>query len=145
MAVDKKFIGKKYGPLTYEVGKEKIKEYANAIKNPDPHYIDDDFAKNTKYGGIIAPPTFAVVFAGMLADPFFKDPELNLNYAMLVHGEQEFEFFEVVRPGDVITSSGKILNIEDKEKLDIVTLEGISKNQEGTDVCRATFTFVIRK
>ena len=145
MSVDAKFIGKEYGPLTYEIGKEKIREYAKAIKNEDPHYMDEDFAKGTKYGGIIAPPTFAVVYAGMLAEPFFFDKELDLNLFMLVHGEQEFEFFEVVKPGDVITSKGTIVNIENKEKLDVVTLEGLSKNQDGRPVCKATFTFVIRK
>lgn len=145
MSVDAKFIGKEYGPLTYEIGKEKIKEYAKAIKNLDPHYMDDDFAKSTPYGGVIAPPTFAVVYAGMLAEPFFMDPELKLNLFMLVHGEQEFEFLEVVKPGDVITSKGTIVNIENKEKLDVVTLQGLSTNQDGTPVCRATFTFVIRK
>lgn len=145
MGVDAKFTGREYGPLTYEIGREKIREYAKAIKNEDPHYMDEDFAKNTKYGGIIAPPTFAVVYAGMLAEPFFFDKELDLNLFMLVHGEQEFEFFEVVRPGDVITSGGKIINIENKEKLDVVTLEGNSVNQDGKLVCKTVFTFVIRK
>jgi acyl dehydratase len=145
MALEAKFIGREYGPLTYEIGKEKIKEYAKAIKNEDPHYMDEDFAKSTKYGGIIAPPTFAVVYAGMLAEPFFFDKELDLNLFMLVHGEQEFEFLEVVRPGDVITSKGTITNIESKEKLDVVTLEGKSVNQNGELVSRAIFTFVIRK
>ncbi len=145
MALEAKFIGREYGPLTYEIGKEKIREYAKAIKNEDPHYMDEDFAKGTKYGGIIAPPTFAVVYAGMLAEPFFFDKELDLNLFMLVHGEQEFEFLEVVRPGDVITSKGTIKHIENKEKLDVVTLEGNSVNQNGTLVCRAVFTFVIRK
>ncbi|MCD6569415.1 MAG: MaoC family dehydratase N-terminal domain-containing protein [Deltaproteobacteria bacterium] len=145
MAVDKKFIGREYGPLTYEIGKEKIKEYAAAIRNEDPHYMDDEFAKNSKYGGIIAPPTFAVIYSGMLAAPFFMDSELNLDFAMLVHGEQEFEFYEVVRPHDVITTTGKIANIENKEKVDVVSLETYSKNQDGKDVCKAIFTFVIRK
>jgi acyl dehydratase len=145
MALEAKFIGREYGPLTYEIGKEKIKEYAKAIKNEDPHYMDEDFAKGTKYGGIIAPPTFAVVYAGMLAEPFFFDKEIDLNLFMLVHGEQEFEFFEVVRPGDVITSKGTITNIENKEKLDVVILEGESVNQRGELVSRAIFTFVIRK
>jgi acyl dehydratase len=145
MALEAKFIGREYGPLTYEIGKEKIKEYAKAIKNEDPHYMDEDFAKGTKYGGIIAPPTFAVVYAGMLAEPFFFDKELDLNLFMLVHGEQEFEFFEVVRSGDVITSKGMITHIENKEKLDVVILEGNSVNQNGELVSRAIFTFVIRK
>ncbi len=145
MALEAKFIGREYGPLTYEIGKEKIKEYAKAIKNEDPHYMDEDFAKGTKYGGIIAPPTFAVVYAGMLAEPFFFDKELDLNLFMLVHGEQEFEFLEVVKAGDVITSKGTITHIENKEKLDVVTLEGKSVNQNGELVTRAIFTFVIRK
>ena len=145
MALEAKFIGREYGPLTYEIGKEKIKEYAKAIKNEDPHYMDEDFAKGTKYGGIIAPPTFAVVYAGMLAEPFFFDKELDLNLFMLVHGEQEFEFLEVVKAGDVITSKGTITHIENKEKLDVVTLEGKSVNQNGELVTRAIFTLVIRK
>jgi len=145
MALDKKFIGRTYGPLTYEIGLEKAKEYARAIKNEDPHYLDQEFALTTKYGGVIVPPTFAVVCAGQLAAPFFLDPELKLDLMMLVHGEQAFEFYEVMRPGDVITTSGSIANIENKEKLDTVSLEGICTNQHGTVVCKATFTFAIRK
>jgi acyl dehydratase len=64
---------------------------------------------------------------------------------MLVHGEQAFEFYEVVRPGDIITSWGAISNIENKEKLDLVSLEVLSKNQNGREVCKATYTFAIRK
>ena len=93
MSIDTKFIGKTYPSYTYEVGKEKIKEYARAIKNFDSHYLDDDFAKKSKYGSIIAPPTFAVVYGGLMIAPVFGDTELKLNIAMLVHGEQEFEFF----------------------------------------------------
>jgi len=145
MAVDKKFIGKKYGPMTYEIGWEKGKEYARAIKNEDPHYMDKEFAKGTKYGGVIIPPTFAVVYSGHLCMPFFMDPELKLDLMMLVHGEQAFEFFDVIRPGDVITTAGVISNIENKEKLDTVSLEGTSTNQHGKVVCKATYTFAIRK
>jgi len=145
MPVDKKFIGKKYGPMTYEIGWEKAKEYARAIKNEDPYYLDKEFAKHTKYGGVIIPPTFAVVYSGQLCVPFFMDSELQLDFAMLVHGEQAFEFYEVVRPGDIITSWGAISNIENKEKLDLVSLEVLSRNQNGRDVCKATYTFAIRK
>jgi acyl dehydratase len=145
MAIDTKFIGKTYPSYTYEVGKEKIKEYAKAIKNLDPHYIDDDFAKKSKYGTIIAPPTFAVVYGAYLVEPVFNDKELNLNMAMLVHGEQELEFFEVVKAGDSITTAAKISDIKNKEKLDVIAIEVNSKNQHGKDVSRGVYTFVIRK
>jgi acyl dehydratase len=145
MSIDTKFIGKTYPESTYEVGKEKIKEYAKAIKNPDPHYLDDHFAKKSKYGTIIAPPTFAVVFGAYLIEPVFNDKDLNLNMAMLVHGEQELEFMEVVKAGDSITTSAKIVDIKNKEKLDVISVEIKSKNQHGKDVSRGIYTFVVRK
>jgi len=145
MSIDSKFIGKTYPAYTYEVGKEKIKEYAKAIKNLDPHYLDDEFAKKTKYGRIIAPPTFAVVFSAFMIEPVFMDKELNLNMAMLVHGEQELEFLDVVKAGDAITTTAKIIDIKNKEKLDVIAIELISKNQHGKDVSRGIYTFVVRK
>ena len=145
MSIDTKFIGKTYPTYTYEVGKEKIKEYAKAIKNLDPYYLDDDFAKKSKYGAIIAPPTFAVVFGAYLIEPVFTDKDLNLNMAMLVHGEQELEFLEVVKAGDSITTSAKIVDIKNKEKLDVISVEIKSKNQHGKEVSRGIYTFVVRK
>ncbi len=145
MSIDTKFIGKTYPAQTYEVGKEKIKEYAKAIKNFDPHYVDDDFAKKTRYGGIIAPPTFAVVFGAQLIEPVFMDKDLKLNMEMIVHGEQELEFFEVVKAGDTITTTAKIVDIKNKEKLDIISVQLDSKNQHGRNVSRGTYTFVERR
>jgi acyl dehydratase len=145
MPIDTKFIGREYPSYTYDVSKDKIKEYAKAIKNPDPHYMDEAFARKSKYGAIIAPPTFAVVFGAYLIEPIFMDKELNLNMAMLVHGEQDLEFFEVVKAGDSITTSARISDIKNKEKLDVITVEGISKNQHGRNVCRGLYTFVVRK
>jgi acyl dehydratase len=78
-------------------------------------------------------------------EPVFFDPELNLNMAMLVHGEQEFEFFEVVKAGDSITTGGRIRDIKNKEKLDVISVELESKNQHGRLVCRGIYTFVVRK
>lgn len=145
MAIDTKFIGKTWPAQSYDVSKEKIKEYAKAIKNLDPHYVDEAFAKKTKYGCIIAPPTFCVVFGANLIEPIFFDNELNLNLAMLVHGEQAFEFYEVVKAGDTITTTSRISHIENKEKLDVITVDLLSKNQHDRDVCKGIYTFVVRK
>lgn len=145
MSIDTKLIGKTWPAFSYDVCKEKIKEYAKAIKNPDPHYVDEEFARKSKYGCIIAPPTFCVVYGSQMIEPIFADNELNLNIPMLVHGEQEFEFYEVVRAGDTITSTARVVNIENKEKLDIIAIELLSRNQHGRDVCRGVYTFVVRK
>lgn len=144
--IDHKFIGKKYPPVEYEIGKEKIKEFALATGDENPLYLDDDYAKDSKFGEIIAPPMFAVVYAKEPVKSMLLDPELGLNLIMLVHGEEEFEFLEIVRPGDVITTEGWIGNVYEKEekKLDFLIYETVSSNQEGKIVCKVKWTFVIR-
>lgn len=144
MPVDKKFIGKKYAPAKYVVGWEKVKEYATAIGDKNPLYFDEEFAKNSKYGGLIAPPTFAVVYAGEPLKWLLLDKEMALNLMMLVHGEQDFEFGEVVRPGDVITTDCEVADIYEKKGKDFVIARTESRNQKGEVVVRASWTFVIR-
>ncbi len=145
MAVDKKFVGKTWPTVVYEVGKEKVKEFAKAIKSNNPYYLNDEFASQSKYKTIVAPPTFAVVFGAKLIEPIFLDKELNLNVAMLVHGEQEFEFYTMVKAGDILYSNTRIIGIEHKEKLDVVAIEIMTKNQYNQDVSKGIYTFVVRK
>lgn len=142
--VDHKWIGKTYGPFEYEIGREKMREYAAAAKDSRPIFHDRDFAAETDYGDIIAMPNFAAVYGLRGAGMVLLDQEIKLNLAMLVHGAQEFEWFEVVKPNDVITENGKIADIYEKGNLDFVVYEGESHNQDGDLVCRARATFIIR-
>ncbi len=151
MPVDPKYKGKKYLPAyKYEVGLEKIKEYAMAVGDLNPLYINEEEAAKSKYGGIIAPPTFAAVYARGPAGQALFDPELSLDLPMLVHGEQEFEFFEVVKPGDVILTEGEILDIFEKTSstgtLDFVVVGSTSRRKKDQKVvCTGKWTFVVRR
>jgi acyl dehydratase len=142
--IDQKFIGKEYPVTEYEIGREKMKEYAVAIGDMNPMYSDRDVGKKSKYGDNIAPPNFAAVYNLMGCAQVFFDPELKLNMGMLVHGEQDFEFIKPVKPGDVITTSGKIVDIASKGNNDLVVFEGRSTNQDGELVTVGRATFVIR-
>lgn len=142
--VDHKWIGKTYGPIEYEVGREKMREYAAAAKDGRPIFHDREFAGQTKYGDIIAMPNFASVYALRGAGMLLLDEEVKLNAAMLVHGAQEFEWFGVVKPNDMITETGKIADIYEKGDLDFVAYEGEAKNRDGELVCRSRTTFIIR-
>jgi acyl dehydratase len=159
MALDPSFVGRAYGPFVYEVGVEKLREFAYAVGGsvpslsfsgvgpPDglhPLLHDKDAAAQGPYGSVVAMPNFAVVYA---IGPFSKactDPELKVNLLRLVHGEQDFEFFEVVRPGDVLTTRGTITDITAKKKLDFLTVTTETTNQRGQLVVRAKWTAIIR-
>jgi len=142
--IDHTFIGKEYPITVYEIGREKMKEYAYAINDPNPYYTEKEFGKESRYGENIAPPLFASVYNLMSCANMFSDPELNLNYAMLVHGEQEFEWLKPVKRGDVITTTGKIVGIAEKGDNDVITYEARSANQDGELVTVGTVTFVVR-
>jgi acyl dehydratase len=134
MAVDTKFIGREYKPVTYVVGQEKIKEYALAIGDLNPLYIDHD----------IAPPMFVVVFARETMVNLFSDTGLNLNMLRLLHGEQEFNFHKIVKANDTITTHSRIKNIYQKSTNDFIELETKSFNQNKELVTEGVWTFVVR-
>ncbi len=159
MAVDPRFKGRSYGPYRYEVGLEKIREFAVAIStaalpyeaarhSPREHRPishDLEAGKASRHRSVVAPPTFCVNFA---MAPFLEavvDPELGIDLPMLLHGEQTFEFFEVVRPGDVMSTSGQITDIYERAQKDFVIVVSESRNQTGTLVVRGTWTAVIRR
>lgn len=159
MALDKKFIGKTYGPTVYEVGVEKLREFAYAVgggvpslgftgKRPadlHPYLWDAEASKQGPYGGIVGMPNFAVVFSIGPFGQAVQDPELGINLLMLVHGEQEFEFKAPIRPGDVLTSTGVIADIFDKVGKDFLIVNTESKNQRGEVVVTGVWTAVIRR
>ena len=141
--IDPKFLGKKYGPVKYVVGLEKIKEYAVATGDTNPLYLDEDAAAKGPNEGIVAPPMFAVVYTKDVIGKMLFDKELALNFMMLVHGEQQFEFFKPARPGDEVFSQAEIAHIERKEDKDIISVKVDSKVKDRL-ITRAVFTFVIR-
>ena len=144
MSIDKKFVGREYKPVTYVIGREKIKEYAKTVEDLNPLYFNPEEAKKSKYKSIIAPPMFVVVFARDAMFELFNDKEININIQRLVHGEQEFSFHKIVKENDTITTKAKINNILEKGKNDFIELKTHSYNQNNELVVEGKWIFIIR-
>jgi hypothetical protein len=152
MAIDKKHVGNTYGPTTYVVGAEKLREFAYAISGGVPSMGFTGTGAPTgllpqlwQGNEIVGFPSFCNVFAIAPFGQAVTDPKLGINLLMLVHGEQEYEFFEPIRPGDTITSTGEITDIFEKQGKDFVTVITESKNQDGKLVVRGRWLAVIRQ
>ena len=160
MAIDKKYIGRQYGPYVYEVGTEKVREFAWAVggtvpsmgftgkgapRGMHPWLFDKAAGAESPYKSIVAMPNYAVTFAIAPFGHAIVDPDLGINVLLLVHGEQEFEWFEVIRPGDVMTTTGVITSIFEKANMDFLAVTTESKNQTGKLVVKAVWTAVIRR
>src|SRR5436305_7823598 len=137
-------IGKTYEPVTYAVGREKIREYASAVGETNPVYSDLDTAKEAGYDDLPAPPMFAVVYAARAVGPGIFDPEVGINFAMMVHASQEFVWGPVVVAGDEITTTASVKDISDRGGMAFYVFESVSENQRGETVCTGTWTQIVR-
>jgi len=106
--------GKEYPPYAVTVERGKIKEFARAIGDLSPLYLDDAVAKAGPWGDIIAPPTFPVTFRDEGADTGVLLRDLGVDIGRILHGEQEFEHFKPIRPGQTYLCRGRIADIYEK-------------------------------
>ena len=141
--IDPKFIGKNYSPVKYEVGLEKIREFAVATGDLNPLYLDEEAAAKGPYGGIVAPPMFAVVYMKELVGKMLFDKELDINLAMLVHGEQEFKFYGLAKPRDLVVTDGKLMDVQAKDNKEFISFE-LKARVEGRLITTGVYTFVVR-
>ncbi|MFL5871478.1 MAG: MaoC family dehydratase N-terminal domain-containing protein [Solirubrobacterales bacterium] len=144
MAVNTDVIGKEYPAVTYEVGREKIREYANAIGATNPVHHDRDAAQSAGFRNVVAPPMFCVVYSAPAVGPAVVDPEVGINLAMMVHGSQEFVWGEPVCAGDEITTSARVSEVYEKDGRGFYVFETVSTNQDGSEVVRGTWTDIVR-
>lgn len=128
----------------YAVGREKIREYARAVGETDSLYFDVGVARAAGHADVVAPPMFAVVYSAPAVGPPIFDPELELNFAMMVHGGQEFVWGAPVVAGDEITTTASVKDISEQDGRGYYVFESISTNQRGEQVCRGTWTNIVR-
>jgi acyl dehydratase len=146
MPLNREFIGREYPASgTFEVGREHIRQFADAIGDPNPVYRDQAAAQAAGHPDVIAPPTFLTVlgFRFGLDSPII-DPGLGLNYALVVHGEQRFALHRPVRAGDVLSIVSRVDDIRDAGRNEIMTMVSEVTAADGERVATATSTLVSR-
>jgi acyl dehydratase len=145
MPLDQAFIGRTYPPTEpYAVGREKIREFADAIGDPNPAYRDPEAAKALGHPDVIAPPTFVIVLSMRAGGQVIFDPELGLDYSRVVHGEQRFSYRRPVRAGDRLVAVVSVENIRSAAGNDIISTKGEISTEDGEHVVTAYSTLVAR-
>lgn len=122
--------GRTYPAVTFDIDPQRVAAFAEAI-GADPA------------GGV--PPTFAAVYSlGVTAPQLFGDAEAAIDFAKLLHAEQEFEWSRHPDPGEKVSSQGRIASDTSRRGMRFVTFETETKGARGDDVCRSRALFVIR-
>jgi acyl dehydratase len=145
MPLNRDYIGRSLpAGAPYEVSRVKIAEFADAIGDANPLYRDRAAAQAAGFRDVIAPPTFAVVITMTGSAAAVADPGLGLNYAMVVHGEQRFEYARPLMAGDVVTAQATISDIRDAGRNAMLSTTTEIATVDGEHVCTATSTLVER-
>jgi acyl dehydratase len=128
----------------YAVGREKIREYARAVGETNPLHLDLDAARAGGYPDLVAPPMFAAVYAASAFEQAMHDPELAIDFEMLLHGGQEFEWGELVVAGDEVETQISLVDVSERVGMRFYIFRSISRNQRDTEVSRGTWTVIVR-
>ena len=144
MALKTEAVGKTYPPVTYAVGREKVREFASAVGEEDPRHHDPDAAREAGYADVLAPPMFAVVYSGGAIGPALFDPEVGIDFSRMVHGGQEFVWDKPVVAGDEISTEVELKDVSERGGLEFYVFESRSTNQDGDTVCTGKWTNIVR-
>ncbi len=145
MALDQSFVGRSYPPTRpYEVGREKIREFAEAIGDAAAAYTDPAAAAELGHPDVIAPPTFVFTVTFQAAAQVVQDPKLGLDYNRVVHGDQRFAYRRPVRAGDRLSVVSTIESVKSLAGNDVLDIRGEVHDESGEHVVTAWTKLVAR-
>jgi acyl dehydratase len=142
--INASFAGRSYPPTPpYEVGREKIREFAE-VAGLHPFHVDPEAARAAGYPDVIAPPTFAVIVAQRCDAQLVRDPEAAIDYSRVLHGEQTFTHHRPIVAGDRLVAVLNVDTIRSAGGHSMVVLRTEISDVEGDAVCTAIGTIVVR-
>ncbi len=140
MSLSADIIGLHYRyPDFYEVGREKVREYAVAVKNDDPAYFDEACAGELGHDSLPAPLTFISVFGYQAQTAFFANANIGIQDAQIVQVDQELKFLLPIKVGDRLFCDVYLHAYRQAHGTDIIVTKNIISNEQGEAV-QETYT-----
>jgi acyl dehydratase len=136
--------GKEYQEVSFTVERDRVVQFADAIGEDNPVFRDAETAKSQGFGELVSPPTFVTVLQILTSGQVVLDQELALNYALVVHAEQEYEWLRPIQVGDVLAATPRIADIYSKGSNEFVVIESDVKDQSGATVVVMRTTLLSR-
>jgi acyl dehydratase len=144
MGLNQELKGKEYQEVDFVVDRDRVLQFADAIGEDDPIFRDPEAGRSAGYHGQLTPPTFVTVMQIMTSGQVVMDQELGLNYALVVHGEQEYEWHRPVRVGDKLKATPRIADIYARGPNEFLVIEAEIRDESGETVVVARSTLLSR-
>ncbi|HJT93340.1 MAG TPA: (3R)-hydroxyacyl-ACP dehydratase subunit HadA [Mycobacterium sp.] len=140
MTLSSDIVGMHYRyPDHYVVGREKVREYAVAVKNTDAAFFDEKAAAELGHDGILAPLTFISVFGYQAQSAFFASADIGIQDSKIVQVDQELRFKKPIKAGDRLYCDVYVDSVRQSFGADIIVTKNIVTNESG-EVVQETYT-----
>jgi acyl dehydratase len=145
MSVNPELVGREFPPVgPYLVGREKVREFARAVLATNPIYLDVTAARAAGHADVVAPPTFPVVVQELTLAQLLAEPDANIDFTRVVHGDQRFSFSRDIVAGDELTATLSVTSVKTLGGHSMVTSGSVMTDATGAHVVTATSTLVVR-
>jgi acyl dehydratase len=143
VALSDKIVGMHFRyPDFYEVGREKVREYAEAVKNEDRVFFDEQAAADLGYDELLAPLTFISVFGYQAQSAFFASANIGVTDMKIVQVDQVLKFVMPIKVGDRLYCDVYVDSVRKSFGTDMIVTKNIVTNQAG-DVVQETYTTLV--
>jgi len=143
--LDKTLIGRESEPVLHEVEKGAIRRFAEALGDPNLLALEESAARAAGYGGLVAPPTFAVTLGW--SERFRHS--LDLGTRSVLHSEQGFEYARPIVAGDRLVVRSRVADVQERAgasgPMDVLVIEDEGRDEKGELVFKARSTLILRR
>jgi acyl dehydratase len=129
-------------PDHFEVSREQIRQYASAVKAEDPSTFEEAAARELGYDALVAPLTFAAIFALIIQRHFFRHVDVGMETMQIVQVDQKFVYHKPIRAGDNLHGTMYVHSVDERFGADIVVTRSVCTNDHGEIVLEAFTTLM---
>ncbi len=131
-------------PDYYEVGREKVREYARAVFDPHPAHRNEAAAADLGYAGLIAPLTFASLLGGAAQQRVFADLVTGYDLSQVLHTEQRLHFHRPLTVGDRLICDIYVDSFRRSHGQDLIVIKNVITDVHGT-LMQTTWTTMVAR
>jgi acyl dehydratase len=144
MPLNQSLKGKTYQEITFEVERDRVTQFALAVGEDDPRFLEDGAARAEGFPEQLAFPTFPTTIGILASAQVVTDQDLGLDYTRVVHGEQEYEWRRPIVVGDVLRATPRVADIYTQGPNEFLVVEAEIVDADGDVVCVARSTLLSR-
>jgi acyl dehydratase len=129
-------------PEVFVVGREQIKQFALAVKSPDPASLSEEAAAELGHDTLVAGPTFPSILALLVQQDFFRNVDVGMETMQIIQVDQRFVYHRPIKVGDRLHAELEVKSVENRFNADIVVTRNVLYDDDGGIIMEAFTTLM---